>query len=526
MILNFLSVQASADTDVVQEIKNILNNYYVDEVPSDILNKNSAKEIITDLKDPYTQIIDQNDYRSIVDNTFLGIGITIEMQETKAVITSVMVNSPAMKAGLMEGDIILTVDNNSVSGMSRTEALNLINGRPGVYSMLKVERKNKTIIINVIPGKVYYPTVYTKIIDHNIGYINILSFGPNTLTEFEYKISSPEMKGVKSYVFDLRNNLGGYLYSAIEIAGFFSKDNPVAVFQSKNGEKFSFKATEKKGTIDKPTFLLVSKYTASAAELLTACVQDYGEAVIIGEKTYGKGVAQSTFKLSDGSILKATTLKMYSPKGRDIGMGISPDINIKDIDSLFAGELLSESNKSSISTNRTVKVTIKGNDYYINLDKITNNNYLEAYRQIIGQAATFDASSYFELNQNIKKAINSYPILKYVEVPKTYYNVGDRVTFKFSAPNYNGLVQYRAMLWNETTNIYVDFWKTKDRYYDKWRPKGKDTFTISFPATNIGNYKIKVFIKRNGIQNSKANLTGMNCDSYVYEIPFTIDVKY
>lgn len=525
LILNFFSVQAFADTGVVEEIKNILNNYYVDEVPSDVLNKDSAKEIITDLKDPYTQIIDQNDYKSIVDNTFIGIGITVEMKGTGAVITSIMVNSPAMKAGLIVGDIILAVDDNSIIGMSNSSALNLINGRLGTYCNLKVIRKNKTININVLPDKVYYPTVYSKVIGYNIGYLNILSFGPNTLAEFEFKINSPEMKNVKSYIFDLRNNLGGYLYSSIEVAGFFSKGNPIAIFQSKNGEKVSFRATEKKGTINKPTLFLVSKYTASAAELLAACVQDYGAAIIIGEKTYGKGVAQSTFKLSDGSIFKATTLKMYSPKGRDIGMGISPDINIKNTDSLFAGELLSESNKSLMGTDRTVKVSINENVYYINLDKVTSNNYLEAYRQIIGQATTLDASYYLQQSQNNKKAINSYPVLKYAEVPKTYYNIGERVIFRFNAPNYNGLVQYRAMLWDETTNKYVDFWKTADRYYDKWKPKGRDVFTISFPAASIGNYKIKVFIKRNGIQNSKAVLTGMNCDSYVYEIPFKIGVN-
>jgi carboxyl-terminal processing protease len=467
--------------------------------------------------------MDQSDYNSIVNNSFNGIGITIQATQNGIQVTTVMVNSPAMKAGIKEGDIIIAADDNYLNGLTAVDSLNLLNGEPGVPEELKVNRKNQSIIVSVTPATVYYPTVYSKIIDNNIGYIHILSFGANTLAEFEYNINSQEMKSVDSYMIDLRNNPGGFIYSAVEIAGYFAKNNTVALFQSKNGEKFKFNATEKNNTIDKPNSFLVNGYTASAAELLAACAQDYGTAVIIGEKTYGKGVAQSTFELSDGSILKTTTLKIYSPNGRDINNGgVTPDIRISGVDSTIASQLLYRVDSKMGNNSSIAKVVINNKDYYVNIDKIINNYYLEAYRQIIGQATNIDVSSYSKLNGNSKTVTNIYPVLKYAEVPKTEYKVGDRVTFKLSSPNYNGFVQYRAMLWDETTNKYVDLWNTKDRYYDKWKPKGKDVFTISFPVIKAGNYKVKVFVKRSGILNSKAVLKGMNCDSYVYEIPYTI----
>lgn len=527
LVLNIINVQAFADENVVGEIKDILNNYYIDEVSQDVLSKDSANDIIKDLNDPYTQIMNKDDFNSIVNNTFFGIGVTIEMTEIGAVISSVMVNSPAMEAGLKEGDIIIVADNNYLKGLSASNALSILNGKAGVKSELKLLRKNEVIIINVKPETVYYPTVFSNIVDKQIAYIHIMSFGENTLDEFKYKVNSLNTESVNSFIIDLRNNPGGYIYSAVEIAGYFLndgiKDNTVAIAQVKNGSKFKFKANDKSKAIDKPTVFLVNKYTASAAEVLAACVQDYKTAVVIGETTYGKGVAQSTFKLSDGSILKATTLKLYSPNGRDISNGgIAPDIFFNKVDSLLAGELLSVGTNKLSSNSKIANAVINKKNYYIDINRIANKDYWEAYRQIISQATSIDVSNYSQLNQG-NKVVKNYPIIKYTEVPKAEYKVGDRVSFKVNSPNYNGQVQYRAMLWNENEGRYINLWDTKDFYYDKWKPRGKDVFTISFPVTKIGNYRIKVFAKRSGIANSKGVLKGMNSDSYLYEVPFKVN---
>lgn len=528
IIFNIFNVKAYAEEIVTQEIKDILNNYYIEDISKDVLSKDSVNDIISDLNDPYTQLMNQDDYNRVVNNTFIGIGVTIDMTEIGAKVSSVMVNSPAMEAGLKVGDIIIVVDNNYLKGLSTNSALSILNGKPDIQSELKVLRKKEVVVINVKPESVYYPTVYSKIIDDHVSYIHIVSFGKNTLDEFKYKVNSLDLETIDSLIIDLRNNPGGYIYSATELAGCFLNnnkiDNTVAIAEVKHGAKFKIKSNENNRLTNKTIIFLVNKYTASAAEVLAACVQDYKTAVVIGEDTYGKGVAQSTFKLSDGSILKATTLKLYSPLGRDISKGgISPNIYFNKVDSLFAGELLSVNINNLNSNSNIAKVVINNGNYYINTDKNTNKDYWEAYRQIISQAASIDVSNYFNLNSNKSTSKQNYPIIRYTEVPKTQFKVGERISFKLNAPNYIGQVQYRAMLWLEDEDTYVDLWNTKDYYYDKWKPRGKDVFTISIPIKKPGNYRIKVFAKRNGVANSKGVLKGINCDSYVYEIPFRVD---
>lgn len=521
-LFNIFEVQAKASENVTKEIKNILNKYYIKDVSQDVLNQDSVSDIINNLNDPYTEIMNTNDYNNLLNNTFLGIGINAEMMQDGARVTSIIVNSPAMKSGIKEGDVITAVNNNYLKGLSIDNAMDILNGEQNIENELKVLRDSIELTINITPEKVHYPTVYSKIINSNTAYIHIMYFGENTLNEFKYILDSLKVKSINNFIIDLRNNLGGYIYSALELAGYFIEDDTFAIAKDKNGNEFKFFGIEKSKTIDKPTIFLVNKYTASAAEMLAACVQDYNKAVIVGETTYGKGVVQSTFQLSDGSILKATTLEIYSPTGRKINnVGISPDISINRVDSLIAGELLAVSKDKYSGYSKIVKVGINNKSYYLDLNGLKNRDYWEAYGQIISQSSSIDLSNYSQINQGNKTG-NSYPILKYAQVPKTEYKVGERISFKFNSPNYNGFVQYRAMLWNDTTNRYENLWNTKDLYYDKWKPKGKDTFTISFPISKPGNYRIKVFVKRSGIENSKTALKGMNCDSYVYEVPFQV----
>lgn len=522
MIFNFFNIHAYGYENVGEEIKEILDKYYIEDVPQDVMDENNSNDIIDNLKDPYTQIVDINAYNKYLERAYFGIGIIIEMTQDGAQVNTVLVNSPAMKSGLMAGDIIAAADDTYLSGLSIGNALNILNGNVGVRCKLKVLRRNEILNIEVTPAKVYYPTVSSKIIDNSMAYINITSFGENTLEEFKYIMNSLNVDKIDSYIIDLQNNPGGYIYGAIEIAGYFVKHNTVAIAKNKAGIEYELNAVEDYKTIDKPTVFLVNKYTASAAELLTACVKDYNKAIIIGETTFGKGLAQSTFTLSDGSILKTTTLKLYTPKGKEINrVGISPDIHINGVDSLIVGELLLESEDKPTGNNNTVKLVINNKNYYINIEEINKKGYWEAFRQIISKSISIEGAidSYLA---GSNKLTNKYPVVKYYEVPRTEYKVGERVSFKLNAPNFSGNVQYRAMLWNSTTKKYVDLWKTKDLYYDKWRPKGKDVFTISFPISKAGDYKIKVFVKRSGIVNAKAALKGMNCDSYVYEIPFKV----
>lgn len=524
LLIDFLSVNVYAEENVVNEIKDILNKYYIEDISQDVLSEDTIDDIFMNLNDPYTQIINENDFSSYVDSSYFGIGVTIEMTKEGALVKTIIVNSPAMDSGLKEGDIIILVNDKYLQGLSVNTALDILNGKPDVLSKLVVIRNGDLLVIEIMPKTIYYPTIYSKIINNHIAYIHIMYFGENTLDEFRYKINSLKMESVDSFIIDLRVNPGGYIYSAIEIAGYFVRDNTVALAKNKYGTEFKFKATKKDKIISKPTIFLVNKYTASAAELLIACIQDYNVGIIIGETTNGKGVVQSTFKLSDGNVLKATTLKLYSPKGREFNKkGVSPDLHFVNVDNLIAGQFIIESQNMRNVNSKISKVTIKNKEYYIDMSKINNVDLWEIYRQIIDQATSIYISNYSPQNSINEAYIKNYPVINYVEVPKTQYKAGERIFFQINAPNYNGQVQYRAMLWNENENRYVDLWNTKDFYYDKWKPRGKDVFTISLPITKPGKYRIKVFAKRSGVANSKGVLKGMNCDSYLYDIPFRIN---
>lgn len=517
---NFFGIRVHANDTVVNEIKDILDKYYVDGEATDFSGKNTAEELIKSLNDPYTQVLDLDYYNSMVNASYFGIGITIRMLGEGAEVTSVMFNSPAFEGGLQEGDIIISIDDIPIKEMTTSFALKTLNGKAGITNKLLVKRGNESFIIYIQPGNVYYPTVYSKMLVGDIAYIHISSFGTNTVEEFNNKINMYSNKKVSGYIIDLRNNPGGYIFSAAEIASFYAKKEIVAIGQTKNGEKFKITKSPDKSLIQIPSVFLVNRNTASAAEVLAACAQDYGTAYIVGEKTYGKGAAQNTFQLSDGSILKTTTLKLYTPKGKDISnIGISPDVYIEDNYTMYAAELLFNGRTEALKASNTAELTINGFIHQINMLKLIDKNYWEVYRQMLGQASSNNITRMPYKEVNISKY--KTPYLTLAEKPKTKYKLGERVSIKLFTPNYTKNVQYRAMLWDEYTNRYYDLWDTQDRYYNNWKPRGNSVFNISFPINRVGNYRIKIFVKRAGVQNSKTLIKGMNCDSYIYEIPFS-----
>ena len=176
--------------------------------------------------------------------------------------------------------------------------------------------------------------------DHT-AYIDITSFGEDTAQLFTEKLQELRMKNPDNYIVDLRNNGGGYMISALDIAGNFIGANPAITIEDRDGQKTRYLAEDKGSTIDKPIIFLVNQYTASASEILSAAVKDYGKAFFVGTTTYGKGVAQQMFPLSDGSSLKLTVEKFYSPMGNVIQkVGISPDFEVKDVDSLSSCRII------------------------------------------------------------------------------------------------------------------------------------------------------------------------------------------
>lgn len=380
----------TAAFDTLLEAKTLINNYYIDDVRDKIENAKSIEEMITALEDPYSSYFtkEENDsFVNSIDNKFCGIGIYLDMVEEGVKVLSTIENSPAVEVGLESGDIIISVDGISLQGRAVEEASKYLKGEEGSKVNIVVKRGEKLLDFQVTRKIIVAPTVTSKVLKDSIGYIRISSFGGTTSYEFLDKLNKLEEKNVKSYIIDLRYNGGGYVNSALDIGGYFLGDKPMALMEDNNQNKLTYYGTSHTKIIEKPIIFLVNEYSASASEILSAAVKDYGKAFFIGKTTYGKGVAQNMFPLSDGSYIKLTTFKFFSPKGSVIQhVGITPDLQVnEDEDSLHTASLiLSNINKDGKLfklNSKVMKEIVKNkNDKTIsitlnkNIDEITVND--------------------------------------------------------------------------------------------------------------------------------------------------------
>lgn len=514
-----INVNASVSDAALDRIKQIIRQDYIEEVPEEVFDAQSIEDFVKQLGDPYTKYFSAKEYTAFtnqIDMKFVGIGIHLEMVPEGVKVVSLIEGSPAEEMGIKPEDIILSADGTSLAGLSSEEAVNLVMGEEGTVVKLKVKRGVNILDIDIVRKEIQTPTVIGSMVNNHIGYIQLESFGNETPKDFGDVLQNLENQNADSYIVDIRNNPGGYMSAALDIAGYFIGNKTAMVVEDKNKNKENLQGIKHNELIDKPIVFLINEYSASASEILAAAVKDYGKAYFIGTNSYGKGVAQSLYEFTDGSALKTTTMRFLSPLGKVINkVGISPNLEIEDMDPLLAGELLLGNSKNTSANGRYISVELDNKNFQINLNDIKNEEYWNAYKHIISKSSLISL-----LNNNVQKIV--VPEIKLTS-PVIQYKAGERVAFKLNTPNYGGRVQYRVMLWDDATKAYRDLWSTGDRYYTGWKPYGNETFTIGLPISKTGNYRLKVFVKRAGIENSKTALTGMNCDSYLGEIPFTVD---
>lgn len=523
--LNMFAINVHANEDILNQIKDTLKRYYIGEIPDSVLNATTIEEIFDFLGDPYTQYFTKgefDDFLNEVDMKITSIGADLEKADDGIKIVSVFSNSPAKEAGIMPGDVICEVNGQSVISIPYSKAISLINGEEGITVNLKIIRDGNVLDFSLLPRKIPYPTVTGEIINEHIGYIHISSFGSITGEEFGEKLDELKGKNVDSYIIDLRNNPGGYLYPVLDIAGYFIGNKTSFILEDNIEGRYSIKAYVHDEKIEDPVIFLSNEFTASASELLLAAIRDYNKGFILGENTYGKGVAQGVFKLDDGSVLKTSTLKFFSPFGKEIkSTGITPDLKINMVDPLYAAELLLSSSKVS-NEDICTRVKLYNTIFDINTSRIKDKNYWEAYRTILNKASYYSVLKNKEVLSTIKDGEKIIPQVSFVEIPKTQYMSGERVSFQLTADNYKNRIQYKAMLWSEESNTYTNLWNTKDGYYENWKPKGNEVFTIGFPLSKPGCYRIKIFAKRVGVLANKTLIKAMGCDYYMGEIPFVV----
>ncbi|MBV8081495.1 MAG: S41 family peptidase [Candidatus Eremiobacteraeota bacterium] len=306
--------------------------------------------ILDSLHDHWTVFMTPDEYKSLNQNLegggFPGIGIVIDTDpDSKSLlVTQVIAGGPADKAGLQPGDIVLTIDGKTTQGLSVSDDSKLIRGKPGTSVELVVQRKGQTstLTMNITREFIHEPSVLSRVLENNVGYVRLLVFGATTGEELTKALDDFQKAGVKGYVLDLRYNGGGYLNAAVDVASKFIPDGPIV---SIDGRQKPFTTINAEATaVDvRPLAVLVNGYTASASEITAGAVQDDGAGVLIGTKTYGKGEVQTIYPLPDGSAIKITTARYLTPSGKDINtIGIKPDIEVADVKPADIGNVLND----------------------------------------------------------------------------------------------------------------------------------------------------------------------------------------
>jgi len=341
--------------ELVDEVWQIVDRNYVDgtfnqvdwqKVRNEYLSRNytskeeaykAIREMLKKLDDPYTRFMNPEEFKSMQIDTsgeLTGVGIQLSQDEEtkKLVVIAPIEGTPAAKAGVLSKDIILKIDGKSTEGMEVSDAVNLIRGPVGTEVTLTVLRNNQQKMFKLKRDRIeIHPVRYSRSQDlpGGVGYIRLNQFSANAAGEMRTAIQALEKQGVSGYVLDLRSNPGGLLYASIDIARMWIKDGGIVSTVDRQGVSDRQKANNRQLS-DKPLVVLVDGGSASASEILSGALQDNGRAVVVGTKTFGKGLVQSVRGLGDGSGMAVTIAKYFTPSGRDINhAGIIPDVTIE-----------------------------------------------------------------------------------------------------------------------------------------------------------------------------------------------------
>lgn len=319
----------------LSNFRKLIDKKFLGEINEQDLINGAIKGYISGLNDPYTEYMtkeEMDEFNIDVTGNFVGIGVylTKDIQKNAVIIISPIKDTPAHEAGLLPGDIITKIDDVSYTGEQLTEASNKIKGEEGTNVKLEILRDGKTLTFDITRRTVKVNHVENKVINNNVGYIKFNTFDEGCGDEFKGKLQELKDKGIQSLIIDIRNNGGGIVDEAIEIADLMTpKDATLLITVDKNNNEEITKSKED-AIIDIPIVVLTNENTASASEILAAALKDNNKATIVGTKTYGKGVIQELLTLTDGSGLKITTNEYYTPNRSKINeVGIQPDEEIK-----------------------------------------------------------------------------------------------------------------------------------------------------------------------------------------------------
>ena len=312
----------------------VKKNYVKQPVEDQDLFYGALKGLVMGIDDPYSVFLKPDLAKKFLDDmsgSFEGVGMEVGMKDGRVTVIAPLPDTPAFRAGIRPGDKIFAVDDKDISGLSLDEAVNLIRGEKGTPVVLTIWRdgETKTEDIEIIRDVIDVKSVSWELKGNNIAYLNITHFSEDTWPDFKDVAQVIVRAKPNGLVVDLRNNPGGYLDTAVNMAGYWLGQNVIVVSKNAREIEREYRSNGLGELKHIPTIILVNEGSASASEILAGALQDYKQATILGEKTFGKGSVQELESLSDGSALKLTVARWYTPLGRSIEeQGILPDIEV------------------------------------------------------------------------------------------------------------------------------------------------------------------------------------------------------
>ncbi|WP_337603288.1 S41 family peptidase [Acidaminococcus timonensis] len=307
----------------------LIQRHYVGETDRKAIYDGALKGMVKVLNDPYSSYLDNQDFAALSTMTeghFGGVGMVMGQQKDgRFVVVSPIEDTPAFQAGIRAGDILLKIDGNDLSGQNLNQVVKQIRGEDGSQVTLTLQRGDEALRdITITRSDIKLKSVYGRMDEDHIGYIRVTNFNEDTARDFGAKLQELKEQGMEALVLDLRDNPGGLLESGVGVARYLVPKGPIVSVTDKDGNTQTESSTLE--SVGFPLAVLVNHGTASAAEIVSGAIQDTGSGRLFGGKTYGKGVVQNIFLLSNKTAVKLTVARYYTPSGRSIDkVGITPD---------------------------------------------------------------------------------------------------------------------------------------------------------------------------------------------------------
>lgn len=316
------------------EIEELINAYYLDEIDGQKVEDTMYTGMVAGLEDPYSVYYSKEELESMeesISGAYSGIGATLTQDPDtgELSVVSCFDGTPAQESGLQPGDVITGWNGKSVEGMELSELVSKIKTDPEEQLTLEIERDGETLEVELTRREVQIPTVEYEMLDNQIGYIRLVEFDEVTADQFKEALEDLENQNMEKLIIDVRNNPGGVLQVVCDMLDQLLPEGLIVYTEDKNGNRKEYTSDEEH-QFTKPLAVLANENSASASEIFAGAIQDYGIGTIVGTTTFGKGIVQRTFYLSDGTGVKLTVAKYYTPKGHDIHKkGITPDVEIE-----------------------------------------------------------------------------------------------------------------------------------------------------------------------------------------------------